>query len=369
MKITELKIKNFKALKEVEMKEIQEVCIVIGGNGTGKKSLFQVFQLLQEMVEGGISKGIARVSEGRGYKSLYSRGSRGPMEFSMVLQQKEQGSKISYEVKLEETGDEVRVIEEKLSVQKLPVFTLKEGKGVIREEHVEVPKDMLGLKYLSERSKVLGEVREFFERVHVSDIDVKAIRRGAKERIGVTDRLLSDGSNLVELLEYYCEKEREILDDFMHVINWFIPEITDIKVDEGNLVFCDRTHEDGFLVEDISDGTLAVFANFIYFFTEKNPTLMCVQKGERHLYPNAQMLLVDYFRSASRSREKQMFFSTHSPSLATGVNVVELYWLEKANGYSIIRSYQDEKELREPYRYRKIKEVWESGDLGKVDRW
>ncbi len=366
MKITELKIKNFKALKEVEMKEIQEVCIVIGGNGTGKKSLFQVFQLLQEMVEGGISKGIARVSEGRGYKSLYSRGSRGPMEFSMVLQQKEQGSKISYEVKLEETGDEVRVIEEKLSVQKLPVFTLKEGKGVIREEHVEVPKDMLGLKYLSERSKVLGEVREFFERVHVSDIDVKAIRRGAKERIGVTDRLLSDGSNLVELLEYYCEKEREILDDFMFRLPMFASGITDIKVDGGNLVFCDRTHEDGFLVEDISDGILVVLANFILIHGKNLPSLLCLIKPERHMYANSQLFLANHHRSICDIRGVQSFFSTHSPSLATGVGVDELYWLEKANGYSIIRS-ADDKDMEEVVAYRKLKEVWVSGDLGKVD--
>ena len=39
MKIESIKLKNFKAFKDVEMKSIPNFCVVVGANGTGKSGM------------------------------------------------------------------------------------------------------------------------------------------------------------------------------------------------------------------------------------------------------------------------------------------------------------------------------------------
>lgn len=48
MKIERLRVKNFRAFKDVEMREIPRFAILVGANGTGKSTLFTVFGFVFE---------------------------------------------------------------------------------------------------------------------------------------------------------------------------------------------------------------------------------------------------------------------------------------------------------------------------------
>ncbi|NEP62526.1 MAG: AAA family ATPase [Symploca sp. SIO2G7] len=48
MRIERLKITNFKALRHFEMRDIPSFCVVIGANGTGKSTLFDIFGFLKD---------------------------------------------------------------------------------------------------------------------------------------------------------------------------------------------------------------------------------------------------------------------------------------------------------------------------------
>ena len=48
MKIERLRVKNFRAFKDVEMREIPRFAILVGANGTGKSTLFTVFGFLRD---------------------------------------------------------------------------------------------------------------------------------------------------------------------------------------------------------------------------------------------------------------------------------------------------------------------------------
>ena len=43
MKIESIKLKNFKALKDVEMKNGLNFCVAVGAKGSGKSTLFSLF--------------------------------------------------------------------------------------------------------------------------------------------------------------------------------------------------------------------------------------------------------------------------------------------------------------------------------------
>ena len=47
MQIERLRIKNFRAFKDVEMRAIPRLAILVGANGTGKSTLFSVFGFLR----------------------------------------------------------------------------------------------------------------------------------------------------------------------------------------------------------------------------------------------------------------------------------------------------------------------------------
>ena len=48
MIIERLRVKNFRAFKDVEMRGIPRFAILVGANGTGKSTLFTVFGFLRD---------------------------------------------------------------------------------------------------------------------------------------------------------------------------------------------------------------------------------------------------------------------------------------------------------------------------------
>jgi predicted ATPase len=45
MKIEKICLKNFKVFQDIEIKNIPDFCVVVGANGVGKSTLFDVFGL------------------------------------------------------------------------------------------------------------------------------------------------------------------------------------------------------------------------------------------------------------------------------------------------------------------------------------
>jgi predicted ATPase len=55
MKIESIKLKNFKAFKEAEMKDIPNFCVVVGANGSGKSTLFSLFGFLRDALQSNVT--------------------------------------------------------------------------------------------------------------------------------------------------------------------------------------------------------------------------------------------------------------------------------------------------------------------------
>ena len=48
MKIESIRLKNFKAFRDVRLKDIPAFLVVVGANGSGKTTLFEVFGFLHD---------------------------------------------------------------------------------------------------------------------------------------------------------------------------------------------------------------------------------------------------------------------------------------------------------------------------------
>eukprot|EP01037_Dinobryon_pediforme_P030527 gene30527-34641_t len=79
-RIEYLKVENFRALKDIEIKDITPLTVLLGPNGSGKSTVFDVFAFLSESFETGLRRAWDR--RGRA-KELKARGCNGPIKIEI----------------------------------------------------------------------------------------------------------------------------------------------------------------------------------------------------------------------------------------------------------------------------------------------
>ncbi len=74
--IEQLVVQNYRVLKEITLDDLQPMSVVLGPNGCGKLTLFDVFGFLSHALQTNVKKAV----EPRGrLRELRSRGSTGPI--------------------------------------------------------------------------------------------------------------------------------------------------------------------------------------------------------------------------------------------------------------------------------------------------
>ena len=87
MRIEALTVRNYKVLRNLVMKDIPPLCVVVGANGTGKTTLFDVFGFLKDCLTSNVTR--ALMARG-GFKEVCSRESDDPcirfeIQFRMLI--------------------------------------------------------------------------------------------------------------------------------------------------------------------------------------------------------------------------------------------------------------------------------------------
>jgi predicted ATPase len=88
LKIESIRLKNFKAFKNVEMRSIPKLCVLVGANGTGKSSFFSVFTFLKDTLSANVNTALAKLGGARGFEEVRSRNAPGPIEIELKFRDK-----------------------------------------------------------------------------------------------------------------------------------------------------------------------------------------------------------------------------------------------------------------------------------------
>ena len=83
MHVESIKLKNFKSFKDVTMLDIPHYCVIVGANGTGKSTLFDVFGFLKDCLTYNVRQAL-RVRGG--YAEVVSRGDPGGAPIELEIQ-------------------------------------------------------------------------------------------------------------------------------------------------------------------------------------------------------------------------------------------------------------------------------------------
>ena len=98
-RIESLRVKNYRALRDVELRNITPLSAFLGPNGSGKSTLFDVFAFLSEC----FTVGLRRAWDKRGrFKELRTRGCDGPIDFELQYRERPKTPLLTYHLAIDE---------------------------------------------------------------------------------------------------------------------------------------------------------------------------------------------------------------------------------------------------------------------------
>jgi predicted ATPase len=370
MKIESIRLKNFKAFRDVHLDELPNFCVVVGANGSGKTTLFDVFGFLHDCLKGNVRQALD--SRGR-LKEVISRDSKGDtilIELQYRMEIIGVDRLVTYSLEIgERKGSPVvkrEILRYKRGRHGKPYHFLdfEDGKGyaitneedfnkpdeeLTREQQTLDAPDILAIKGLGqfERFKAANAFRRLIESWHVSDFHIDAAR-GRKEASGESEHLSETGDNLPRVAQFLYEQHPEIFNRILDTMVRRVPGVKKIEpllMEDGYLTlqFQDGSFKTPFLDRYVSDGTIKMFAYLVLLNDPKPHPLLCVEEPENQLYPKLMVELAEEFRLyANRG---QVFVSTHSPDFLNACELDEVLWLVKKEGYTEVRRAKDDLQI------------------------
>ena len=386
-RIEGVRIKNFKVLKDAalgcwfgrQIQPLTPITAVIGKNGVGKSALFDAFGFLADALKSGVEEACDARGRG-GFEKLRTQGQTGPIEFQVSYKEPENVWPINYRIDIDadESGRpyvaKERMLEDRGDNLPLAFLFLNESRGLVWkgseavgqvDETVEgfeifklfqnkKPKDSEFVE-LEDRRKLgiatlgalkqhprISAFRRFIEGWYLSYFTPDAAR--SLPLAGPQDRLNTHGDNLGNVVQFMEREHPERFQAILKNIAGKIPGIDKIdteRTSDGRLLlrFNDKGFQDPFYAQQVSDGTLKVFAYLLLLEDPNPPPFLCIEEPENGLYHKLLETLANEFREhADTPGGSQVFITTHQPYFVNALEPDEVWILEKGDdGFSTIR--------------------------------
>ncbi|GAB6084664.1 AAA family ATPase [Desulfuromonas carbonis] len=373
MRIESIRLKNFRAFKDVTLKEIPPFCVLVGANGTGKSTLFSVFGFLRDAMTTNITAALGRLGGSRGFQEVRTRGCDGPIEIELKIRAdlgRKASNLITYSLSIGERDGRPVVAREILKYRRgsggqpwhFLDFSLGQGEAVtnelekvkdvkdlVRETQTLKSPDILAIKGLAqfERFPAVVALGNLIENWHLSDFHISKAR--PEQEAGYAEHLSREGENLSLVIEYLYKHHPQMFETIREKLKARVPGITNVEAkttEEGRVLlkFQDGAFEDPILARYISDGTIKMLAYLTLLYDPDPHPLLCVEEPENQLYPSLLWDLAEEFRTYAE-RGGQVFVSTHSPDFLNAVALDEVFWLEKRDGFTQVHRAKDDKQL------------------------
>ncbi|ATA56706.1 chromosome segregation protein SMC [Variovorax boronicumulans] len=380
MQIESIEIKNYRLFRDARLVDIPRLCVLVGANGTGKSTLFDVFSFLKDALAMNVGKAITKRG---GYREVASRGfAHEPIKLTLQFRLEITGRErlVTYVLKIAPGKDGRPFVEREVlrykrgsygapfrfldfsrgkgyAITNEEEFSKKDEELTREEQELDAP-DILAIKGLGqfERFKAASAFRLMIENWHISDFHVSEARPSQED--GFAEHLSTRGDNLPLVANYLFENHRDRFDRVLEAMKRRVPGISVVQPEQtvdGRLVlrFQDGSFKDPFIARHVSDGTIKMFAYLVLLNDPKPYPLLAVEEPENQLYPELLPELAEEFRDYAE-RGGQVFISTHSPDFLNALTLEEIYCLRKQEGFTAITKASESENLRSLY---------EAGDL------
>jgi predicted ATPase len=399
-----IKIRNFRALRDVTLGRLWNqrgapaltpMTAVIGKNGVGKSTLFDAFGFLADVLRSGVEEACDLRGRG-GFDRIRTRGQPEPIEFEVYYKEDQNARPITYElsIDLDDSGRPF-VVKERLRQRRKGQtrgwpysFLLLNGgtgiawKGEQEGRQIDETKQGFDISQLIEQIRAEPEAEESRESDVVELEDkrklgiatlgalrqhprISAFRRFIEgwylsyftpdaarslPLAGPQQHLNIHGDNLGNVVQFMQREHPKQFEAILGRIASKIPGIQKIDTErtpDGRLLlrFNDRGFQDPFYAQQMSDGTLKVFAYLLLLEDPSPPPFLCIEEPENGLYHKLLESLAYEFRAHATGKKggSQVFVTTHQPYFVDALAPEEVWILEKGkDGFSSVRHASDD---------------------------
>lgn len=372
------RVQNFRALRDVSLGKLSgqtdgdpltPFTVVIGKNGAGKSSLFDAFGFVADCLASDVETACDMKQRG-GFDRLCSKGVNEPIRFEIYYREAPNERPITYELSINLDGSGRPYVESELLKQRrkgqkhgrpYPFLRLDRGKGLVwaGEEAVEIEGEedrtqavveltdprQLGIATLGtlKEHPRIKRFRDFLKGWYLSYFYPDAAR--SLPSAGPQRHLNVHGDNIGNVVQFM---EREHKDRFRSILARIASKIpgiakidTEVTADKRVLLrFNDGAFDDPFFAQQMSDGTLKVFAYLLLLEDPEPPPFICIEEPENGLYHKLLESLALEFRTHATGKKNapQIFVTTHQPYFVDALSPEEVWILEKGqDGFSTIR--------------------------------
>ena len=362
-RLTYLRIKNYRALRDVEFRDLTPLTVFIGPNGSGKSTVLDALDFLAEAVRGNLVEAWEKRERFRGMQTRDS--GEWVIEFEAEIQLDASKPRLVYKLVIDEADGAVFVADESLieagTTEKRVFFLNNAESNPLRNQGYE--KDFRLNIYSHDTARgnstslsstplvartgffpeqmgkdwpsTLAIVKFFqaFRRVVFTDKHLK----GFSDR-GPQERLSADGENLPNVLYYYYREYPEVLQSITTLLQRRVPSIAEIQMEKTSddrllLRFKDAPFTAAFPARFMSGGTVKLTALFALLYEPDAEGLLAIEEPENELHPQLLYRLTEEFEKAAEKR--QLFITTHSPLLLDALDPQQVWVMYRGkDGYS-----------------------------------
>lgn len=381
------RVQNYRALRDVTLGKLSSqqagepltpFTVVIGKNGVGKSTLFDAFGFVADCLSADVESACDMKQRG-GFDRLRSLGVDEPIRFEIYYREAPNERPITYElaIALDASGRpfiESEVLKQRRKGQKhgrpYPFLRLHYGKGTVwageeavevegEEDRAQTPVELtdtrqLGIATLGtlKEHPRIKRFRDFLKGWYLSYFYPDAAR--SLPSAGPQRHLNIHGDNIGNVVQFMEREHKARFKAILERIAAKIPGIAsiDTQVTEDKRVllrFNDGAFGDPFFAQQMSDGTLKVFAYLLLLEDPDPPPFICIEEPENGLYHKLLEALAQEFRlhATGKKNAPQIFVTTHQPYFVDALAPEEVWILEKGtDGYSTVRRVSEMEDVK-----------------------
>ncbi len=363
-RIESLKVKGYRALKDLELENLTPLTVFLGPNGSGKSTVLDVFAFLSECFSIGLRK--AWDKRGR-FKDLRTKGVEKPIVIELKYRERLNEKNINLKEKLltyhlevneDQKGPYVAKewLESKVKGRQTKILNFELGKGQATDYSKNTSienlssREMLAANSLGqfERYAEATTLRNFVISWYLSNITPSSICSDSEK--GVEEKLSTTGDNLVNVIYYLKEQQPTQLTNIINALKKQVPRLEKIDIDKINgkllLKVKDKPFQESVVAKYVSDGTLIMLAYLTMLLDPSPPQLIGIEEPENHFHPRLLGELAEECRIASE--RTQLIVTTHSPYFVNELRPEEVRVLYRdEEGYTKARTTANMQGIKE----------------------
>ena len=348
--ISRVAIKNFRSLKDVELRP-GPLTVLIGPNGSGKSNILDALKFLKEIHSDPRSREMvtnSQLEERGGYKQVVWGGLT--------------DEKIEFEVEFSNSEREPDIPDFRVELQDHP------------EPHLRFRTFPMGSETWDDSAGADGGINNEYQSAvaplrswQFYNFSPELMRKPTK--VKQENVLNESGSNLSTVIHSLFSEGHPDLEEAVGMLQVMVPTVERLVspiFGDGQtyVALKEKGVENPVGAWGLSDGTLLALALSVALVIEPLPKLICLETPETEIHPLMMEAVADMLNSASY--DAQIIVTTQSTRLLDQLPYERFVIVEKKRGETRLRPLTVEEEDHEFFRAVGVGNAWYSGSIGGI---